>query len=228
VNAYHEPLPNLYRFSKLSYWYAEDQMAQDIFSEGFLAMRSDLLHHALAHHKGYVETSPQATFLAPSIVQTIPQVKFIHLVRNPKDVVRSGMRRKWYDGHRLDKNRITPVPGSKLHERWLQYSPFQKNLWLWNETNRWILNFLTTVPPHSKILIHAEDIFAASPDALKRIFDFIHASLPSERKIRRVLGRRLNAQQSGVFPEFEQWDSNRRKILIEMCGDTANQLGYHI
>jgi len=228
AKAYHEPAPKLFGLSKLSYWYFNDDVARKILAEAFLTARSELLRDSLQRGKIYVETSPQTTFLAPVIAQSLPTAKFIHLVRDPRDVVRSGMRRGWYDGHRLDKTRISPLPESEQYARWLQYSAFQKNLWLWNETNRWILNFFGSIPPNDKLLVHAEDIFMASSEVLTQIFDFVDSPPPPRKKVERILRKRLNAQQRGSFPKPEQWEQHQITALRAMCGDTAAQLGYNI
>ena len=228
VITYHEPQPKLYGLSKLAYSHQNSSVVQEILQEAFWTTRNPLLCHSLDQRKGYIETSPQVTFLALVICQVVPKAKFVHMVRDPRLVVRSGMRRKWYDGHQMDGTRITPMPDAKYHPQWQQLVPFQKNLWLWNETNRWILDFLTIVPSHKQLLIHAEDVFSGSSDVLERLFAFISSPLPPRRKIDRILGKRLNAQRKGNFPKPEQWDSRSMEMLVNMCGDTANQLGYAI
>jgi len=228
VISYHEPQPKIYGLSKLSYSQQNSTLAQKILQEAFWTARYVLLYYSLDRHKGYIETSPQVTFLAPVIYQAIPTAKFIHVVRDPRLVVHSGMRRKWYGGHHMDGSRITPMPDMEHHNLWQRFSPFQKNLWLWNETNRWISCFLTKVPSHSQLLIHAEDIFDASSNMHEQLFAFINAPFPPRRKIDRILGKRLNAQRIGDFPQPEQWDSRSIELLENMCGETANQLGYVI
>ncbi len=228
VFVYHEPRPRLFMLSKLAYRYARQDAASDVLREAFSVARKELLDYSLSCGKGYVETSPQVTFLAPHILKTVPEAKFIHLVRNPAAVVRSGMRRHWYAGHSYDVSRITPLPGTELYSRWGDLSPFQKNLWLWDETNRWILDFAAQVPERQKLLVQAERIFSADERVIDELFAFIAADVPAERKVKSILGKRLNVQRMGTFPAPNEWSPEMRGELVRVTGETAARLGYEI
>lgn len=228
IIAYHEPRPLLFKLSKLSYEYSGNSDARLILNEAFKLARADLLSHSLDRKKGYIETSPQATFLAPIILDIIPNARFIHLVRNPKDVVRSGMRRKWYAGHRFDNFRLGPLSNSSIAPSWNNYDPFKKNLWLWAETNRWIADFCATVPADRTLLLHSEDIFGNDEEAVSKLFTFIGAPAQRKRTISRVLGKKFNAQETGHFPPPDQWTGEMKKTLIDLTGEVAHQLGYKL
>ncbi len=222
---YHEPKPLLFGLSKAAYdKYSEG--TSEIFLESFLTARKVLFKYCLKVGKRYMETGPHVTFLAPVILEALPQTRFIHLVRDPRDVVRSGMRRRWYDGHRFDKTRIVPAPSSEDGQQWASYSPFQKNLWLWNETNRWILDFCSGLSNEKVLILHAKDMFDAYEKELLKLFAFLGSAIPPERKILRVLGQKLNAQKQGVFPNQADWSEEMNQRFIEMALETARALGY--
>jgi hypothetical protein len=226
IFTYHEPEPLLYGLSKLSYEYSDNTDVSKVLQEAFFVARHELMERSLDYGMGYIESSPQATFLAPYIQKVVPDVRFIHLVRDPRDVVRSGMRRKWYEGHGADKTRIIPRPGSSAGREWESYSAFKKNLWLWNETNSWILQFTSGVPAERILLLRSEDVFGASEEAIKKLFTFIGSSLPPGRKIAHVLGKKLNQQKTGTFPESEIWSDEMQGDLLKITGRTAQSLGY--
>jgi hypothetical protein len=48
----------------------------------------------------------------------MPNVKFVHLFRHPGEVVRSGMRRGWYNGHPSDRYRIEPGQHDPMRRLW--------------------------------------------------------------------------------------------------------------
>ena len=230
VFAYHEPHPELFGLSKASYAHSErrpgDEFVESALREGFLTARRELMDYSLYCRRGYVETGPQATFLAPKILRSVPNVKFIHLARDPKKFSRSGMRRKWYQGHQYDRWRITPDANNAFGKRWEGFSPLEKNLWLWAETNRWALDFSQNLPPGKSLLVRSEDVFAADPDTMTRLFKFIGSNPPSERKIKRILGRQLNEQTEGTFKEPENWLAELDKDLVRFVKKTAATLGY--
>ena len=225
VFAYHEPKPLLYGLSKLSYKLAKDPQALKVLCEAFQIARGNLLHYSLSCSRGYVETSPQVTFLAPVVLSAIPNARFIHLARHPADVVRSGMRRQWYAGHPFDCSRLAPV-----HEKpeWNSWAPFHKNLWLWAETNRWILNFTSHLPAERTLVVHAEDLFVGEEETLERLFEFIGAPIPPRRRINKVLRQQLNAQERGDFPRSSDWSADMQRDLSAFCGEIAAQLSYTV
>ncbi|MDM8527694.1 sulfotransferase [Anaerolineales bacterium HSG24] len=229
VLSYHEPVPKLYALSKLSYRYHSDSLGQTILQEALSTTRKELFNYSLSCRKGYIETSPQATFLAPIILQVVPNVRFIHLVRDPHDVVRSGMRRGWYNGNNMaDKTRITPNSESEHYESWDNYTMFQKNVWLWSETNNWIINFLSTIPAEQRLTITSENMFNAHQKTLENLFSFINSSLPSKKKIETILRKRLNAQRVGNFPEFSDWTGEMNEQLHGIASKTIKILDYNI
>jgi len=229
VFAYHEPNPELTALSKLAYEYndryTENGAVGSVFREAFLTSRRHLFNYALDCGRGYVETTPQNTFLAPVIADAVPVVRFIHVVRDPRYVVRSAMRRRWYDGNPNDETRIIPSRDSTSGQYWATYNSFLKNLWLWSETNRWILDFSSHMPDRV-CLIRAEALFNGDADTLGKLYGFIGAALPSPAKIRRVLDKQLNAQHTGSFPESNDWTAEMYDQLRALAGETAAALGY--
>jgi hypothetical protein len=228
--AYHEPSPKLYGLSKLSYHYAGslDTRISVLFQEAFAVARNKQLNDSLSCCKGYIETSPQCTFLAPTIAELVANVRFIHLVRDPRDVVTSGMRRQWYAGHPADETRIVPREDLTMGAPWQSLSPFQKNLWLWTETNEWILNFLSSLPESRWLLVHSEDVFNADKVTLEKLFDFVGSSLPAMSRINRVLSKKYNAQKTGTFMKPTTWADDMYAELERIAGATARAFGYDL
>ncbi len=226
---YHEPLPELFGLSKKAYelfpGYLGDEKMKSLLMEGFLTARRALFDHALYCDRGYIEAGPPATFLAPVIHETIPQVKFIHLIREPMSVVRSALRRKWYSGHPYDPTRIIPLADSQFRESWDDFSPVEKNCWLWAETNRWIHQFLQGLPEDRSITLHSEDVFSADPQAIHLLFELINQPNPSKQALDRILRMRFNAQETGTG--VDHLDENAlREPLLSFFYQMAADFGY--
>jgi len=230
--SYHEPIPKLYSLSKLAYDYSEriynDPYVKNIFCTAFKTIRKKVLEKSLFYGKGYVEASPQVTFLYPIIRELIPNAYFIHLIRDPRKVIRSAMRRGWYAGHSADNTRITPLPGSKIYDSWRSLNSFQKNCWLWAETNRWIHEFGLSLLSDNFCMVKSEDIFNAKEKVIKKLFNFINLPAPPQEKIKRVLKRSLNAQKTGEFPEYDAWSNEMKAQLINISGNVATMMGYFV
>lgn len=228
VLAYHEPAPRLFRLSKYAYQCSGDDQFRTILQEAVHVARHELLTYSVYCDVGYLETSPQVTFLAPIIQKLWPQAKFIHLIRAPQDVIRSGMKRDWYAGGVADPTRITPLHRPDFFDAWPNYSPLQKNLWLWAETNRWISEFCSTLPANKTLLLRSEDIFNHEIKALEQFYRFSGNDLPSTQALEKILAKQLNRQVGGEFSEQAYRRDDWGNELREFVSDTANLLGYDL
>lgn len=228
---YHEPLPELFGLSRKAYElypaYSQDETIQGLLHEAFLTSRRALFEYALYCNRGYIEAGPPATFLAPIIRDAVPQVKFIHLIRSPLAVVQSGMRRGWYSGHPYDATRIIPDPASEMNNHWDSFNAFEKNCWLWAETNRWIADYLAGLPADQSLTFHSEDLFGADNIAFERLFSFINQPVPITRSVRKILGRKLNAQNGSSMADINP-GGEVREPLRSFFEQTAARFGYEL
>ena len=225
---YHEPDPSLFELSKAVYESGPEGADSAVAEQAMLLARRQFLENALIRGKGYIETSPQATFLAPVIERCLPNSRFIHLIRNPYDVIRSGMRRRWYDGHVADRGRIVPRDGTEFEERWDRMSALEKITWLWMETNEWIDNFLTEIPDSRKARLTFESCFDGRPESAIRLFDSARIPPPNSRKIGSVLSSRLNAQRSGRYPKVDHWEPDIKRSVEAIAGHSIERFGYSV
>jgi hypothetical protein len=226
--AFHEPSPRLFGLSKLCYFKTPSEDFLDVFGEAFISAREIFLNLSSELGRNYVETSPQITFLAKAIHKMLPDAKFIHMVRDPYAVVRSMMRRKWYSGNSYDKFRISPKSNQPYYDKWSQMTNFEKNIWLWAETNQWIMDFTITLPEGKKLLIKAEELFMSKENALKRLFKFVDSPKPPKKKILQLLRKKLNAQVNGHFPEPARWTPEMHNQMNHIAGKIATKLGYNL
>jgi len=236
--AYHEPSPYLYGLSKQAYLYSGNDVADQVLVEALRCAREEQWSYSKSCAKGYIETSPQTTFLAPMIMRILPKAKFIHLTRHPKMVIRSGMNRGWYAGHISDATRIEPSvdainssvinSGAISSDAWLSYTPLQKNIWLWAETNRWILDFCATLPESQTLTLRAESLFAGEADFIQQFYAFINAPIPPKKQIEKVLNKRLNQNVRGDFDEADEWADNMGDDLSAFVATVAAALRYDL
>jgi len=223
----HEPHPLLYQLARNAY---QNEMTgcESVWDDAVMGLRSDLFDSALASGVGYVETSPQATFLAPAFYRMVPDVKFIHLIRHPATVVRSGMRRGWYAGHSADATRITPKDGSEDFNVWSGMTPLAKIAWLWSETNRWICEFTGKLPEEKYMLLKAGDIFSGDKNVLKKLYGFCSSEYPGEKRVNKILSKNYNKSRAGDFPPFEKWSSADVGQLKSHAGEMAKKMEYSL
>jgi hypothetical protein len=222
---HHASRPELVRVSKLAFERIDDE--PELFAEVFKTAREELLHESVRYGKAYVEPNNRVTFFAPAISKLLPDSRFVHLVRHPADIVRSGIRRNWYLGsHAHDFGRIVPRAGTPAADRWDERSQLWKIAWMWQATNEFIERFKEDVGPERVLFVRAEDLFD-SADAAAETLRFCGVEPPPSSNIEVIIGRPVNAQKTGDFPRFDQWSDEQRAELRD-AAPLALQYGYDV
>ena len=222
---HHAPRPELVRVSRLAFENVADNPA--LYEEVFRTAREELLHQAVRYGKAYVEPNNRVTFFAPVIAAALPDSKFVHLIRHPADIVRSGIRRNWYLGsHAHDLGRIVPPPGSDAAQGWDAKDQIWKIGWMWQATNAFIDDFARSVDDHRVLRVRAEDLFSDEKTAAE-LLTFCGVEPPPPSTLRAILQRPVNAQTSGEFPTLENWTDEQRATLRD-AAPLAAEYGYAI
>jgi hypothetical protein len=204
----HSDYPDLVRHSRLAY--EKYDQNPEAFQEIIRATRDDFLIRAYEYNQSYIETNNRITFFAYAIKRVYPKAKFIHLIRHPGDFVRSGLNRGWYrETQRHDLGRIK----MEDPEVWNELSRTEKIGWLWNETNAYIVDFLSSIPQTDFVQVRSEDMFSDQQSVL-RICRFIGARDLSTPIIDRMQPIVINAQQrSEVKEPYSNWPEDQKDQL---------------
>lgn len=221
----HNPAPNLEYVSSIAH---RDSVSFESLKVGVISARFDTFFlDSYLRGKIYVETNNRISLFAPALAELLPNARFVHLVRNPADFVRSGMRRGYYDGGYVQHQRID---GSYCGG-WHSWSRVEKIAFEWNEVNKKIEEFKTGVATERVITMNSEDLFG---DILfsQQLFDFIGVESPFKGRSGRIkldnmIHRPINKQKSGKFPEYRDWDQADR-IALQRQASLAKLYGYKL
>lgn len=224
IRAYHEPSPQLMA-ERLDAYHHLDKEPERI-RQVFVENRANRLASAWLGGKVYAETSARLTFFAPIIAEMLPNSKFLHLHRHPGDIVRSGMRRGWYNQHPADHARLRPAEDDPDYEAWQEWDPFTKICWYWNAFNKFAVEFGRSMPADRFIAMQSSEMFDFSRGGVAKIFELIGVPMPPEEQIREQLSARHNAQTLNDFPPFREWTAEQKQILEHHSGATMKSLGY--
>jgi hypothetical protein len=194
-------------------------------AEVFWNARRGVIQDAWKDDLVFGELDMNMTPFAPTLARELPASKFLLLVRNPFDFVRSGMRRGYYVGHPWDVGRLTPRPGTPEAQAFASWDPFRKVCWLWKETYQRILAFTQPIGADRVWLVRFEDVIA-DPGRLEGVYDFLGLTGFDESTIEDVMARKLNRQTGGDFPPPAEWPDRLIEVLWEVCGPVAERLGY--
>jgi hypothetical protein len=220
----HRPVPELVYAGRLAYERPDD--ARDGLSLVAVATRYESVKASYLDGGQYVETNNRITFFARPLATVFESARFIHLMRHPGAFVRSGLRRRYYQGSRHDEGRITPCPSDPWAERWPTLTALERVGWLWNATNAFVEQFKGGVDAERVLTVRAEDLFH-DPAVAVGIFEFLQVEPPPRRVIRRLLARPVNVQRDGDWPSFDRWPEEDR-CRLRAVAPLADRYGYEL
>lgn len=156
-------------------------------------------------------------------------IKIFHLVRNPKDVVRSLYTR------RDDENiHFAPKQESEI-KWWLEADKFSQICWNWKKDTEILLD-------KGLDLLHFEKIISDYDYFKNNLLDKIELKMDKsvwedkvvikKNKTRSKLYRFFFAKYKGKkfvgtrLPQYEEWSEDYKKKFTEICGGTMLKLGY--
>lgn len=219
ARVYHHPRPFLVDETLDAYHGTIDR------GETFWSARKGQIEDAWADDLIFGEVDHNMTPFVPAIAEEIPDSRFILLVRNPWDFVRSGMRRGYYRGHPWDSGRLRPERDHPDADRWDDMSAFEKTCWLWNDTYRRVLAYLDSMPESRYVFVRFEEL-VDDPAVARRLFDTLGLDGFDPTAIERILNRKLNRQRTGDFPRPKDWPEEYHALLRRECSDHIEALGY--
>ena len=221
AHVWHHPQPDLISEALAAYHGTIDK------KKTFWEARYSILHKTWAEGLIHGETDLLMSPFCDMLANEIPDSKFLILVRDPRDFVRSGMRRNYYEGHGWDFGRLRPQKGTEAFERWNRLDQFDKICWLWRETYERIFKIKQGISGDRVKIVHFEDLVKDSSQT-KEVFEFLGLKGFEELKIEELLERKLNAQQTGDFPKSHAWPKELTSNLLQECGGLAKSLGYRL
>jgi hypothetical protein len=206
VYATHEPYPD---FLPMAIDYARGRVAEDVAVERMMRLRRALRRHtARRGARIYVESNNRLFSLIAPLRRAFGRIKVVHIVRDGRDYVRSGMSRVWYtDRDRAPRLRASYFPEDPCFADWDRMSRFEKICWRWQKKDGFIQAGLDALEDY--ISLKFEDIFKDPEHAgMRRMLDYI--GLPAEaaeRGLARMMDRKVNSTRSHAIAKWTEWDS---------------------
>ncbi|GAB6099414.1 hypothetical protein JCM16358_12930 [Halanaerocella petrolearia] len=168
----------------------------------------------------YVESNNRLFSLLGPLSETFgDDFKVVHIVRDGRDYVRSGMSRNWYtesDGSRL---RAIYFPDDPYYDQWNQMSRFEKICWRWQKKDGFIYQSVKEMD--NAITVTFEDIFKDDNfKGIYRIADYI--DLPkteTDKMIDKMMNRRVNSTKEYAIPKWTDWDQEMLDKFDEIAGE---------
>jgi hypothetical protein len=220
AHVWHHPQPYMIQETLEAYWDVIDKKTT------FWSGRGHIIRQAWDQGLIHGETDHNMTPFCADIAKDIPNSRFVILVRDPREFVRSGMRRNYFRGTgEWEAGRLRPHETDPMAEGWSERSQFEQVAWLWAETYRHIEQVRKEIGEDRIMVLRFEDLIAG-PQATRNLFEFIGLDGYDEKRARAILGQKLNAQSVGDFPHPSEWSQEQHARCWNELGDIAEIYGY--
>lgn len=178
--------------------------------------------------KRWCSASHFLTFFAPALAELSRDARFLHLVRDPYEVIRSAVSRGWYNDHPSDVYRPRPPHNDPSHQDWPRWGSLEKNCWYWARVNRFALRLREEIGGERVLLLKSEDLFRADGATAATMISFFGGTLPNTSSIVEVLSEKHNAQPPCSLNCVQPWNSKQIATIGDILGETADSLGYDL
>jgi hypothetical protein len=179
----------------------------------------------------YIDSNNQLYGLVPLKPDLYPNLKIVHIVRDPREYVRSHIN---WAKHRLKSfvaNHLIPfwqpnafLLGEMGFAEWLKASRFERFAWIWDFKNRFIESLDRPDIPYLRL--YFEDFFNghAPQEQFNVALTFI--GLPRMSGIVERFQRPVNPNKGQSFPAWPDWSPSQCGQLHKRCGKTMQRYGY--
>lgn len=169
------------------------------------------------HPATYGEVNPFLRRHAAALIGTLPQARFFHLVRDPRQTVRSLMSREIFGPKDPMAAAIFPPDGDQLLPQWHTLGRFGQVCWLWAADNHYLRTTIGHTYKFEEIL-GDEGTFAHLIQ---------HLRLDTEPGVwARMTGKIVNDTPHKGFAPYSKWTSAQKKTFDQICGPEMAHYNY--
>ncbi len=123
--------------------------------------------------------------------------------------------------------RLQPRRGSVLAGKWATWSAFEKNVWLWAETNTMLLDSVEAIDADRCLALKFEDLVSDPLRIFTQMRSFLGFEQPLSEEVKGVLlSSRINARKEYGLPAYDDWSESQKAHFDCYAGSVMDQLGY--
>lgn len=179
----------------------------------------------------YIDSNNHLYGIVPLIPELYPNLKVIHIVRDPRSYVRSHLNWARHRPRSFIANYLTPFwqPNAFLLREmtlfeWIKASRFERFAWIWDYKNGLIERLEESAIPYLRVRF--EDFFGSlAPEQwLNQILRFM--GLPEVSGVSELFRCPVNPNKGQSFPKWPDWSPWQCHRLYILCGDRMERYGY--
>ncbi len=219
VYSVHEPKPD---FVKLGVDYAYGQVDKSKAVKKIERGRRAICKDVKRHGKDmYVESNNRVFSLIGALDEVFDDYKIIHIVRDGRDYVRSGMSRDWWytDKDWNPRMKASEFKDDPYRDKWEDMSRFEKICWRWQKKDGIIYESL--IDKDNFIRLKFEDIFKDEDYAgIYEMGEYIGLENEEIKKnIEKMMDRKINATKEYEIDKWPEWTEEMIETFEEIAGD---------
>lgn len=222
ASAYHEYVGN--REFELLSWYLGKP-----YSKPYLENQKSKIEQATHSANKFIDVNGAYRNCVDEVEEVFKPLKTFHLVRDPRDVVRSLFTRR-------DDAKVHFVPKNEADIKWwLTADKFSQICWNWNTETELLLEKNLDILHFEKILSdynYFKSNLLNKIDLEMDLETWQNQVVVKKNKTKPKLYRYLYAKIKGKqfveerLPKYDNWPENYKSIFMDICGKTMLKLGY--
>ncbi len=225
VWALHEPKPD---FLIEGIRYAAGKISTDKASAVICRNRRAIRREALRRGANiYIESNNRLFSLLKPLRKSFSGVRIIHIVRDGRDYVRSGMSRRWYKKKdRTPRLKAIMFPADPYYKSWNEMSRFEKITWRWQKKDGFIYDDIKAIP--DSLTVKFEDIFEdRNFSGLKKIAEYTGLDKEyTESLIAELIDNKVNSTGKYAIKDWHHWNDTKKEKFYTVAGNHMKRYGY--
>lgn len=222
VTSFHEPQPDFFDLGvKMARGELSDLRAARIIEPNrrWILNKMEKLDNNV-----YVEANHYLFSLVSVLQKIYSDARFIHVVRDGRDFVRSAYNRNWYSTNsRYDRITARDFPEDSCYDRWAKMTRFEKIAWHWQKKDRFIEKALEEV--QQSVRVYFESVFDAEKNyaGLRKMVNFLNLDAGIINEIDLSKKRSTGSYQ---IPHWSDWDEDEIDKFKQIAGKRLQKHGY--
>ena len=177
------------------------------------------------------------------LANQFPESKFLISIRDGREFVRSATVLKgedttpvgWAENSKpltpleryIALGRLQPRQNSPVINKWENWNAFQKNCWLWSETNKLIFDGISLLEEDRYQIVRLEDLKNSPLETYSNIRDFLGIKCDLTRAGEGLLRTKsVNKKNNYDIPEYREWTDEMKSFFHDQAGQMMEKLSY--
>lgn len=189
------------------------------YSDCYTPPLEDLIRAHKNHFSTPIIKDPKLTFFYQDLVRCFPRAKFLFVIRDPRDNIRSFLNRRDIPGN------LEQIPSDKSH--WVgQLPPIAGENYIEQLANRWNLAADTYLAEPSRFtLVRYEDFSADKIGVIEQLARRMHMQIKGD------ISQSIDVQYQPPGDRSRKWAeffADNLQLIESICGDRMRCFGYHL